>query len=169
MFEGDAPAVADDPMSALDEVEENESPTKNEIRSKTLVQYCLPDRDAPTTARDGRDRSCGPSQSKCLGKSTNQVWIAVEDVEWLINYVATEVALGGVPQVEAAAVAEGNCEVEGLRVQWNFGAQSWRAEFVTGKLQGTIVHSSVSKMNAENGLPCLPQLRWNLRRRVSNS
>ena len=86
-----------------------------------------------------------------LGKSTNQVWIAVEDVEWLINYVATEVALGGVPQVEAAAVAEGNCEVEGLRVQWNFGAQSWRAEFVTGKLQGTVVVSSVSTMNAEMG------------------
>ena len=84
-----------------------------------------------------------------LGESSNQVWIAVEDVEWLINYVATEVALGGVPQVEAAAVAEGNCEVEGLRVQWNFGAQSWRAEFVTGKLQGTIVHSSVAKLNAE--------------------
>ena len=85
---------------------------------------------------------------QCLGKSTNQVWIAVEDVEWWINYVATEVALGGVPQVEAAAVAEGDCEVEGLRVQWNFGEQKWRAEFVTGKLQGTIVHSSVSKMNA---------------------
>ena len=63
-----APAVADDPMSALDEVEEKESPTKNEVRSKTLGQYCLPDRDAPTTARDGRGRSCGPSQSKCLGK-----------------------------------------------------------------------------------------------------
>ena len=78
---------------------------------------------------------------RVLGKSTNQVWIAVEDVDWLINYVAAEVALGGVPQVEVAAVAE----VEGLRVQWNFGAQSWRAEFVTGKLQGTIVHSSVSK------------------------
>ena len=28
MLEGDAPAVADDPMSALDEVEEKESPTK---------------------------------------------------------------------------------------------------------------------------------------------
>ena len=49
-----------------------------------------------------------------FGKSTNQLWIAVEDVEWLINYVATEVALGGVPQLEAAAVAEGNCEVESL-------------------------------------------------------
>ena len=104
-----------------------------------------------------------------LGKSTNQLWIAVEDVEWLINYVATEVALRGVPQPEAAAVAEGNCEVEGLRVQWNFGARSWRAEFVSGKLKGTLVHSSVSKMNAENGLPLLPQLRLNLRRRVSMS
>ena len=80
-----------------------------------------------------------------LGTSTNQVWIAVEDVGWLINYVAIEVALGGVPQVEVVAVAEGNCEVEGSRVQWNFGAQSWRAEFVTGKLQGTLVHSSASK------------------------
>ena len=80
-----------------------------------------------------------------LGKSTNQVWTAIEDVEWLVNYVATEVAMGGVPQVEAAAAAEGNCEVEGLRVQWNFGAESWRAEFVTGKLQGTAAHSSVSK------------------------
>ena len=104
-----------------------------------------------------------------LGKSTTQLWTAVEDVEWLINYVATEVALGGVFEVEVAAVAEGNCEVEGLRVKWNFGAQSWRAEFVTGNLQGTIVRSSVSKMNAENGRPCLPRLRWNLRRRVSNS
>ena len=28
MIEGDAPAVVDDPMSALDEVEEKESPTK---------------------------------------------------------------------------------------------------------------------------------------------
>ena len=80
-----------------------------------------------------------------LGKSTNQLWIAVEGVEWVINYVATEVALGGVPQVEAAAVAEGNCEVEGLRVQRNFGAQAWRAELVTGKLKGRVVHSSVSK------------------------
>ena len=56
------------------------------------------------------------------------------------------------PQVEAAAVAEGgNCEVEGLRAKWNFGAQSWRAEIVTGKLQGTTVHSSVPKMNVEMG------------------
>ena len=49
-----------------------------------------------------------------LGKPANQVWIAVEDVEWLVNYVATEVSLGGVHQVEAATVAEGTCEVEGL-------------------------------------------------------
>ena len=53
------------------------------------------------------------------------------------------------PQPGAAAVAEGNCEVEGLRVQWNFGAQSCRAEFVSGRLNGALVHSSSSKMNAE--------------------
>ena len=37
MPEGDARAVADDPMSALDEVEEKESPTKHEIRYKRLA------------------------------------------------------------------------------------------------------------------------------------
>ena len=61
-----------------------------------------------------RTAVAGIRKVSVLGKSTNQLWIAVEDVEWLINYVATEVALGGVPQLEAAAAAEGNCEVEGL-------------------------------------------------------
>ena len=130
------PADAEDPMAMLDEVEEKEPPTppKNEIVPKrlgnTVLHIEMPQRPpelARPTAADVRKVSV-------LGKSTNQLWIAVEGVEWLINYVATEVALGGVPQLEAAAVAEGNCEVEGLRVQWNFGAQSCRAEFVSGRL-----------------------------------
>ena len=142
-------AVADDPMSMLDEVEDKESPAKKvnfqPKRSRHQVFLIeMPQRPpglAGTAVADIR-------QVGVLGKSTNQLWLAVEDVEWLINYVATEVALGGVPQLPDAAVAEGNCEVEGLRVQWNFGAQSWRAEFVSGQLKGTVVHSSVSKMNA---------------------
>ena len=66
---------------------------------------------------------------RALARGTNQIWIAVEDVEWLINYVATEVAMGGVPQLSDAAVAENNCEVKDLRVQWDFGKQAWKAEF----------------------------------------
>ena len=52
------------------------------------------------------------------------------------------------PELEAAAVADSNCEVPDLRVQWDFGKKSWRAEFVAGRLKGQVVHSSVEKMNA---------------------
>ena len=55
----------------------------------------------------------------------------------------------GVSELEVVAVAEGNCEVDDLRMSWDFGKQSWRAEFVAGKLKGTSVSTSVSKMNAE--------------------
>ena len=91
----------------------------------------------------------GTRTVRVLARSTHQLWIAVEDVEWLINYAATEVVLGGVPELEVAAVVAGNCEVHDLRMSWDFGQQSWRAEFVAGKLKGTSVSSSVSKINAE--------------------
>ena len=58
-------------------------------------------------------------------------------------------SVGGVPELEVAAVAAGNCEVPDLRMSWDFGNKSWRAEFVAGKLKGTSVSSSVSKMNTE--------------------
>ena len=51
--------------------------------------------------------------------------------------------------MDVAAVVAGNCEVNDLRMSWDFGKQSWRAEFVAGTLKGTSVSSSVSKMNAE--------------------
>ena len=56
---------------------------------------------------------------------------------------------GGVPELEVATVAEGSCEVDDLRMPWDFGEQSWRAEFVAGKLKGTSVSTRVSKLNAE--------------------
>ena len=95
----------------------------SETLGNTVLHIEMPQRP-PELARPA---AADVRKVSVLGKSTNQLWITVEDVEWLINYVATEVALGGVPQPEAAAVAEGNCEVEGLRVQWNFGCRCCRS------------------------------------------
>ena len=93
------PAVADDPMSALDEVEEKESPPTMKYAptrlGNTVFQIEMPQHPPEMAGTAVADLL----KVSVLGKSTNQVWIAVEDVEWLINYVATEVALGGVPQV----------------------------------------------------------------------
>ena len=83
-----------------------------------------------------------------LARSTNQLWIDIDNIEWLINYVAKEVALGGVPE-EEPAVAESNCEVDFLRIQWDFGDQCWRAEFVGGPLEGESFTSRVSTLTSE--------------------
>ena len=83
-----------------------------------------------------------------LARSTNQIWIDIDNIEWLVNYVAKEVALGGVPE-EEPAVAESNCEVDFLRIQWDSGEQSWRAEFVGGPLAGESFTSRVSTLTSE--------------------
>ena len=104
-----------------------------------------------------------------LGKSTNQVWIAVEDVEWLINYVATEVALGGVPQVEAAAVAEGNLRSRGFASPMELWCTELASRVCVRKVERHNCSFKCVKNERRNGFPCLPQLRLNLSRRVSMS
>ena len=54
-----------------------------------------------------------------LAKSTNQLFLDVADLAWLINYFGKEVCLGGVPVLEEeSAVAESNCEVPHLNISW---------------------------------------------------
>ena len=83
-----------------------------------------------------------------LARSTNQLWIDIDNIAWLVNYVAKEVALGGVPE-EEPAVAESNCEVDFLRIQWDSGEQRWQAEFVGGPLAGESFTSRVSTLTSE--------------------
>ena len=129
-------------------IERNRPPKKIKYAHKRLVHQVVEIKmhERPTQCADSA--VAGTRKVRVLARSTNQLWIAVEDVEWLINYVATEVALGGVPELEVAAVAAGNCEVHGLRMSWDFVNQSWRAGFEAGKLMGTSVSSSLSKMTA---------------------
>ena len=92
----------------------------------------------------------GKRRVSAMARGTNQLWIAVEDVEWLINDVAAEVALGGgVPEEEDDSDAEGNCEVQGLQMKWVFGAGHWRADFTSGPLKGTGYTCSLLNMNAD--------------------
>ena len=142
-------AIADDPMTILDDVDSKESPSKKiKYAPKRLGHQVVEIKMHERPAQCAGSAVAGTRKVRVLARSTNQLWIALEDVEWLINYAATELALGGVPALEVAAVAAGNCEVQDLRMSWDVGKHSWRAEFVAGKLKGTSVSSSVSKMNA---------------------
>ena len=88
---------------------------------------------------------------RLLPRGTNQVWLAQSDLEWLVTYIGDEVACGGVEVDEdGPAVAEPNCDVAGLRIEWDFqSGHSWKADFVKGPCCGQKITSSVDKMTSE--------------------
>ena len=145
------PAVAenDDPMSALEELGPQPSPKKKGYSLKRwrdrIIDLHMP--RVPLLS----DKCAGPADTytvSVLARSTNQLWIDTANIEWLVNFVAKEIALGGVPE-EEPAVAESNCEVDFLRIQWDFGEQCWRAEFVGGPLAGESFIARVSTLTSE--------------------
>ena len=73
-----------------------------------------------------------------MARGTNQLWIEVSDIPWLIDYVAAEVALGGVPEQQDHSDAEGNCEVQGLRMKYDFADRLWHGDFVDGPLRWNV-------------------------------
>ena len=125
-------------------------------RSPKKPKYCrkrLHDRvqkiEMPIRPPESGDSAvAGQQQVHILAKGTNQLWIDVEDIPWLINYVAAEVALGGVPEQQDDSDAESNCEVKGLRMKYCFANRVWHGDFVEGPLRGQSFFSSVAHMTA---------------------
>ena len=144
--------VAHDPMNDLDVVAEGEaqrSPKKLKYYPKRVcnrVQKIAMPMRPPESARSAVAGHC---TVHAMARGTNQLWIAVEDVKWLVNYVADEVALGGVAEQQDESDTEGNCELPLLRMKYDFAASAWQADFVDGPLRGETFTSSVANMTAE--------------------
>ena len=116
-------AIADGPMSMLDDVDSMDSPSKKiRYAPKRLGHQVVEIKMHERPTQCVGSAVAGTRKVRVLARSTNQLWIAVEDVEWLINYVATEVALG-VPELDVAAVVAGNCDADDLRMPWGVGKQ----------------------------------------------
>ena len=144
--------VAHDPMNDLDVVAEGEaqrSPKKLKYYPKRVcnrVQKIAMPMRPPESASSAVAGHC---MVHAMARGTNQLWIAVEDVKWLVNYVADEVALGGVAEQQDESDTEGNCELPLLRMKYDFAASAWQADFVDGPLRGETFTSSVANMSAE--------------------
>ena len=144
--------VDKDPMNDLDVVVDGAAQ-----RSPKKPKYC-PKRvcnriqkiDMPVRPPESASSAvAGHCKVHAMARGTNQLWIAVEDILWLVNYVAAEVALGGVAEEQDASDMEGNCELPQLRMKYDFAARVWQAEFVDGPLRGKSFASSVANMSAE--------------------
>ena len=152
MLEESAVAVEDDPMQELDQIDDEPCVPKckrGKYSPKRMVdrvfQVEMPHSPPGTTGTAVAERRT----ISLVAKGTNPLWISIDDLDWLIGYVAIELAFGGVPLIEESAVAEGNCVVPDLELKWDFGQQSWKAKFVAGARCGEEFVSSVSKMTAQ--------------------
>ena len=142
-----------DPMSFLDNLDESaaeRSPKKPKYCPKRLSNRVHKIQMPVRPPESGDSAVAGQRQVHVLARGTNQLWIDVNDIPWLINYVAAEVALGGVPEQQDDSDAEGgNCEVKGLRMKYDFANRVWEADFVEGPLRGKSFTSNVASMNLE--------------------
>ena len=153
---------AHDPMNSLDDLAEGaaeRSPKKPKYSPKRLSNRVQEIEMPMRPPESGDSAVAGHKQVHVLARGTNQLWIDVEDIPWLINYVAAEVALGGVPEQQDDSDAEGgNCELEGLRMKYCFANRAWQGDFVEGPLRGNRFSSSVDNLTPEKW--AIVQAKW---------
>ena len=86
---------------------------------------------------------------RLLAWSTNSLWIGIDDIEWLVTWLASEHGTGGVP-LEADPLDElaPNCAAPGVHIRWHFDG-AWEAAVVSGAEQGKKVKCYVEKLTLE--------------------
>ena len=150
-----APAVAEaDPMDMLDDLDANK-PAK---RKRAVQRYRhLRPRDKcvnvtmPELERNNHPECMREREVLLLPSATNGLWMAIEHVPWLVSWVASELATGGVPLAIGDPTKdklEPNCDVPGVHIRWDFDG-GWEAIGVSGYFKGKRTKCVVSKMTAE--------------------
>ena len=90
--------TVDDPMLGLEDIKEEAhapSPKKQKYMPKRVCNRVQNIEMPIRPPESGGAAVAGQRRVSALARGTNQLWIAVENVDWLINYVAAEVVLGG--------------------------------------------------------------------------
>jgi hypothetical protein len=92
-------------------------------------------------------------------RNKSNLYLNVDNLDWLLSYAADELHFQGVERTEAQAQdAVANCPaVADLNVEWNFTEQTWEARFVAGP------HADDSR---QVGLNDLNRSRWLKLRRM---
>ena len=151
-----AASTSEDPMQMLDEVESNEAraPKRSKHayiskRAKDSISHF----DMPEFEPTSHPEKTATRKVAVLALSTNSTWLCVDDVPWLVKWLADEARSGGVPvatddPLDALAC---NCEAEHVHIRWDF-AGAWEAIVLAGEKKGTKVKSSVAKFTAEKWL-----------------
>ena len=127
-----APASASDsdPMSALVPLGDDEYQTPKKRRKvyvskrakDQVLEIIMPEKEISTHPLCTRER-----RVRLLASSTNSLWIAKQDVEWAVLWLAAEYKTGGVALHDNPfdGLAE-NCSIQGVHMRWSFD-NAWEA------------------------------------------
>ena len=137
-----------DPMAALCNVDgEMDTPQpkrKYTRKRKGMVMEVDMPQCEPT-----RHPNCDSRKKvRLLGLSTNQVWLSLADVPWLLQWLVDAVSTSGVPVLHDAALTANSPAVAGVNFKWDF-EDSWEAMILMGPQTGTMIRTSVSKFTED--------------------
>ena len=148
-----APAVAasaHDPMEALATLEpQEETPKRRKVyvskrRQNLITVFEMLEREPTKHPNGERTRAV-----KLLPLSTNSLWLSIDDLVWLVSWLADELETGGVPMESAVAdheaCHEGNSQAPGFHIRWDFDG-AWEAVILEGSQKGKTVKSFVDKL-----------------------
>ena len=146
---------SEDPMNMLESVESNAAPAAKKRkaylskRAKNNITHV----DMPEFEPTAHPEKKGTRKVAVLALSTNSTWIGVDDVPWLVRWLADEARSGGVPVAtdDPLDALECNCEAEHVHIRWDF-LGAWEAIILAGEKKGTKIKSCVEKFTAEKWL-----------------
>jgi hypothetical protein len=142
-------ADADDPMASLCDVEQTrDTPNKKRIKYTLKRKNKVVDVDMPQCEPTRHPDCTSRKTVRLLGMSTNQVWLALPDIPWLLTWLADVLSTGGVPVPAPAPLAANSPAVAGVNFKWDF-ADSWEAAILTGPNGGTMIRTSVANFTED--------------------
>ena len=133
-----------DPMAALCNVEGEMDTPKTKRRYARKRKGMVMEVDMPQCEPTRHPNCDSRKKVRLLGVSTNQVWLSLSDVPWLLQWLADAVSTSGVPVLHDDALSANSPAVAGVNFKWDF-EDSWEAMILTGPKTGTMIRTSVSK------------------------
>ena len=155
----------DDPMNKMDDVSEIVTPkrkrgqppkrTPNKSLRRKAMTVTMPMYSPTRYPGNAEDYSVTCVATNRTGKP--KLWIAVDDIPWLVTYLADELGTGGVTVDSAVAEASPNCKTPGLSIRMKPEGGTltiYEAHFVSGPLAGKRVVTDVKKFTQEKWEQC---------------
>ena len=140
----DSRACDDDPMTASCDVATTTKKRNYTCKRKLRLVVANMPQCEPTRHPDSMERRA----VRLLGLSTNQVWLPLSDVPWLLTWLADAITTGGVPTPAKPKLTANSPAVAGVSVKWDF-VDSWEAVILTGPNAGALITASVSEFNED--------------------